>query len=109
MADNSTALAYIRNQGGTRSLALFRETQDLFGWLNENDVSLQTTFIPGRRNALADPLSRKGQACPAEWTLHPDVCKSLWRVWDTPTIDAFATRWTNRLNFFISPVPDKKP
>ena len=31
MADNSTALAYIKNQGGTKSKALFREAQVLFG------------------------------------------------------------------------------
>lgn len=32
LCDNTVAVAYIRNEGGTRSLSLFRETRDILQW-----------------------------------------------------------------------------
>ncbi|MEL7079455.1 MAG: reverse transcriptase domain-containing protein, partial [Cyanobacteria bacterium J06582_2] len=105
-SDNTTALAYIRKQGGTRSWSLYLEARTLLLWAFERSILLSTCFVPGERNVLADRLSRQDQVLPAEWTLHSQVCASLWRLWGTPHLDAFATRDNHRLPLFVSPVRD---
>ena len=46
-ADNMTALAYLRNQGGTRSAFLNRTAQDLLRWTERHSISLLPQFIMG--------------------------------------------------------------
>ena len=106
MSDNSTVVAYIKNQGGTRSWDLCQEALDLLQWSREQHISLQCRYIPGQRNVLADQLSRRNQILPAEWSLHPDVCRAIWRVWGSPHIDLFATARNRKLALYCSPVPD---
>ena len=106
MSDNSTVVSHIRHQGGTRSWQLCARTLGLLRWCQEQNVQLQSRFIPGRRNVLADQLSRRAQVLPAEWSLHPDVCHHLWKVWGAPHIDLFATRLNHRLPVYCSPLPD---
>ena len=60
-ADNTTALAYLKNQGGTRSAVLNQTAQDLLRWAELHSVSLLPQFIMGRNNVLADALSRPNQ------------------------------------------------
>ena len=52
-ADNTTALAYLKNQGGTRSAVLNRTER--------HSITLLPQFIMGRNNVLADALSRPNQ------------------------------------------------
>ena len=68
-ADNTTALAYLKNQGGTRSAVLNRTAQDLLRWAEHHSVTLLPQFIMGRNNVLADALSRPNQILGSEWTL----------------------------------------
>ena len=56
-ADNTTALAYLRNQGGSRSAVLNQTAQDLLRWAELHSISLLPQFIMGRNNVLADSLS----------------------------------------------------
>ena len=53
-SDNSTALSYIRKQGGTRSWKLFRLVEELLLWAEEKEVTLVPRFIEGKRNKVAD-------------------------------------------------------
>ena len=62
--------------------------------------------IPGRLNVVADKLSRLGQTIPTEWSLLPEVFRSICSRWHRPKIDLFATRFNNMLPLFVSPVPD---
>ena len=55
---------------------------------------------------LADQLSRKNQTLPSEWSLHPQVCKQIWKIWDTPWMDLFTTKLNHQLPVYISPIPD---
>ena len=57
-ADNTTALAYLKNQGGTRSVVLNQTAPDLLRWAELHSVTLLPQFIMGRNNVLADALSR---------------------------------------------------
>ncbi|XP_066962241.1 uncharacterized protein [Macrobrachium rosenbergii] len=79
-ADNTTALAYIRKQGGTHSWSLYETARELLVWAEEIGTRLVTRFIQGERNVAADLLSRKNQVLSNEWTLHPLVCEELWKL-----------------------------
>ena len=68
-ADNTTALAYLKNQGGTRSAVLNQTAQDLLRWAELHSVTLLPQFIMGRNNVLADALSRPNQILGSEWAL----------------------------------------
>ena len=102
-SDNTTALSYIRRQGGTKSWKLFRLVEELILWAEEKEITLIPKFIEGKKNALADTLSRKGQIVNTEWTLNSQVCQSLWKTWGCPQVDAFATALTKRLPNYFSP------
>ena len=104
--DNSTVVAYINRQGGTRSPSLWNETLLLFRETHSWSVTLRARHIPGRLNVIADQLSRAGQILPTEWSLHQDIVQDLFDRWGTPTLDLFATRYNKRCPVFVSPVPD---
>ena len=104
--DNSTALAYIRNQGGTRSSSCLLEARKILLWAEERDILLLPRFVPGELNVRADALSRESQVLQSEWVLHPDICRALWRLWGAPLVDLFASSKNNRLPNFCSPLPE---
>ena len=106
MSDNVSAVAYLRNQGGTRSVALFQEVRVLLLWCQEWHIELFPTFIPGKRNVVADQLSRPNQVLQTEWSLCPHVFLLLLRAVPNMEVDLFATRWNNKLPRFVSPYPD---
>ncbi|XP_064107554.1 uncharacterized protein LOC135216312 [Macrobrachium nipponense] len=107
-ADNTTALAYIKKQGGTRSDSLYEAAKDLLLWAKERNITLLTHFIEGEKNVRADLLSRERQVLTTEGTLHHEVCNRLWELWGEPTIDLFATQKTKRLPVYCSPIPDQE-
>ena len=104
--DNSTTVSYIRKEGGTRSHVLMELTRQLYSLVEQHDISLSCRHIPGCLNVLADSLSRRHQILPTEWSLHPQIVRGLWHVWERPHLDLFATRHNAKLPMFVSPVPD---
>ena len=62
--------------------------------------------VSSRRLVLADVLSRRGQVVGTEWSLHPQVARSLLRVWGNPSIDLFATCLNVKLPLYCSLVLD---
>jgi hypothetical protein len=104
--DNTTTIAYINHQGGTRSWTLMTETQELFDLIQKLGGVIRSRHIPGHLNVLADRLSRKDQILATEWSLLPDVLQILWKIWDKPHVDLFATRHNFKLPLYVSPVPD---
>ena len=104
--DNTTVLSYLKRQGGTRSQSLLFWTQKVFQICQEIDLEFQSRHIPGRRNLLADQLSRRNQVVHSEWSLNQSVLVHLWSIWGLPQIDTFATQFNNRLPRYFSPLPD---
>ena len=108
MIDNTTAVAYIRNQGGTRSPALLKLTTRIWTLATKLEVTLIPTHIKGQNNVLADLASRAGQILPAEWTLTQSAWS--WLVnqspWGQPQVELFANRWNHLLPVFMSPCDD---
>ena len=106
MCDNSTVVAYVNKQGGTVSRALCLLTSRLLRWTESFDVHLDVRYLPGQDNVLADVLSRRRQVVGTEWSLHPQVARSLLRVWGNPSIDLFVTCLNAKLPVYCSLVPD---
>ena len=106
MCDNSTVVAYVNKQGGTVSRALCSLASRLLRWMESLDIHLDARYLPGQANVLADLLSRRRQIVGTEWSLHPQVARSLLRVWGNPLIDLFAMTLNAKLPRYCSLVPD---
>ena len=106
MCDNSTVVAYVNKQGGTVSRALCLLASRLLRWMESLDIHLNARYLPGQANVVADLLSRRGQVVGTEWSLHPQVARSLIRVWGNSSIDLFATSLNAKLPLYCSLVPD---
>ena len=102
--DNSTAVSYLRKEGGTRSPFLNSLTQRILHWAESLSISLVPQFIPGSLH-LADTLSRPHQLPHTEWSLHPEVFQSLSRLWPVQ-IYLFATSEYHRCSLYFSPFRD---
>ena len=58
MCDNAVTVAYIKNEGGTRSHTLMKMTIRLLKWCDSKAITLVPVHLPGLRNIQADSLSR---------------------------------------------------
>ena len=103
--DNSTAVSYLRKEGGTRSPFLNSLTQGILRWAESLSIRLLPQFIPRSLNVLADSLSRPHQLPHTEWSLHPEVFQSLSRLWPVQ-IDLFATSDNLHCSVYFSPFRD---
>ncbi|XP_046974478.1 uncharacterized protein LOC124540800 [Vanessa cardui] len=87
--DNKTAVAYLRNEGGTKSQTLLDLTYKIFHLLHNWDISLTINHIPGIYNAEADRLSRLRTH--PEWHVLPQGTSPVFARWGTPVVDLFAS------------------
>ncbi|XP_021355212.1 uncharacterized protein LOC110451492 [Mizuhopecten yessoensis] len=104
--DNSTVVAYLQKQGGTRSHVLCALAIRILLLCQEWCLTIQVKHLPGRLNVLADTLSRRLQPVLTEWQLDPSIFRAICLVWDRPHVDLFATALNHQLPTFVSPVPD---
>lgn len=106
--DNATVVSYINKQGGTHAPELCYLTWDLLKWCILHKIKIQSVHIPGRRNILADALSRGRQIIRmTEWSLNTTVVNLLFQQLGTPVIDLFATSANKKLPVFCSPLPEE--
>ena len=99
--DSTTALAYIKNMGGTKSSACMYVTKGIWTWAQNNNCWFTIAHVPGILNVLADLRSRCfNSLCQVNLT----VCKQF----GTPDIDLLASRINHKLQMYVSwePVPD---
>jgi hypothetical protein len=108
VSDNTSAVASINNQGGSRSLSLTQSVSRILLWAQDRRILLSARHLAGRLNILADLLSRNSGVCQTEWTLSHRVLAPLWQAWGRPSVDLFATRFNHRLPLFVSPVEDPR-
>ena len=82
MCDNAVTVAYIKNEGGTRSHTLMQMTIRLLKWCDSKAITLVPVHLPGVRNIQADSLSRVGQTLTTEWTMamHAESTTSVCQV-----------------------------
>ena len=106
--DNSTVVAYINKQGGTRSPEMCALLWKIMTWCHHYHITLKARHTPGCLNLMADLLSRSNQvqSWSTEWSLHPQVFKQICQKWFTPHVHLFATHLNHKLLLYVSPVPD---
>ncbi|XP_046972743.1 uncharacterized protein LOC124539394 [Vanessa cardui] len=80
-SDNRTVIAFIRNEGGTRSGPLLELTKVLLRLVDSLNIILLPHHLPGVYNTEADHLSRKRVA--PEWHLLPEATEKIFGVWGT--------------------------
>ena len=103
--NNSTAVSYLCKEGGTRSPFLNSLAQGILRWTESLSIRLLPQFIPGSLNVLADSLSCPHQLPHTEWSLHPEVFRSISRMWPVQ-LDLFATSANRQCSIFFSPFRD---
>lgn len=104
-SDNTSTIAYLRNQGGTRSRGLNQEAQGILRWAEDVGTEVRPQYLKGSKNVVADALSRPNQIQGTEWTLCQEVVDKLVHLWPA-TIDLFATSLNYRLPVYFAPLRD---
>jgi hypothetical protein len=85
--DNTTALAYVKEEKGTCSQLVLAEAALVL--VHQMSVCILPVYIPTGENILADATSRF-QEIP-DWHLHPFVFQAIAARWGLPVIDLFAS------------------
>ena len=104
-ADSTTAIAYLKKLGGTKSPTLNAISQSILQLCESWNVLLLPQFIAGSLNVMADALSRRNQVLGFEWTLCADVFRELQRCWSV-SVDLFSTNLNYQLPVYFFPVLD---
>ena len=99
--DNTTAVAYLRKAGGTRSPLLNTLAQEFLRWTESLSIRLAPQFLPGSNSVLADALSHPHQLPHTEWSLNMTVFLSLRRLWPVQIV-LFATSANHRCSIYFS-------
>ena len=102
--DNSTVIAYLRNQGGTKSPFLNSIAQRILRWSESIPVILAPQFIKRKDNVLADSLSRPNQVQGSEWTLKQEVFLDLQRRWPV-MLELLATSLSHQCSLIFFALP----
>ena len=105
MTDNTTAVAYVRNMGGSHSLLCNNIAREIWEWCIPRNIWISVSHIPGEFNVIADQASRVFDDS-TEWKLNVDVFNRIVKLLGTPTIDMFASRLNHQLTPYVSWLPD---
>ena len=103
--DNTTAIAYINNMGGCKSIDCNRLAVDIWNWCLERQIYVIAAFLPGKYNIEADYFSRHFND-QLEWQMNKKIFKKLCNIWGTPDIDLFASRINAQLTNYVAWKPD---
>ena len=100
--DNSTAIAYLNNKGGTHSHQLLHLTLEIWKSCETKRLYLLAQHVPERNNVVADEESRKMKDN-NDWKIDSNVIQPLIKECQ---IDLFASRLTHQLDKYVSWRPD---
>ena len=105
-SENTSVVAYISKQGGTKSAELCALMWRILTWCHQNKVTLRARHVPGSLNVIADGLSRRNQIQSTEWSLSPQIFKQISKLWESPQVDLFATSLNKKLPTYVCPILD---
>lgn len=103
--DNVTAVSYINNFGGVKSLNCQKQAKNIWLWAFQRNIHLSAEHLPGSTNILADRASRIFDDN-TEWTLVSHVFSKVLDKFGSFSIDLFASRLNNKLPLYASWKPD---
>ena len=102
MMDSMTAVSYIREQGGSKSLACNAIARKIWLWAFERQIWLSSEHLVGSLNVTADYESRHFQM-ETEWMLDKSVFKNVvLKSGFEPNIDLFVSRVNCQITKFVS-------
>ena len=87
--DSSTALAYVRKEGGTVSRPLLLLAREILLFAHQRQIRIFPIFISSEENHLADAASRFLDL--PDWFLPAEVFRQIVRRWGLPIVDLFAS------------------
>ena len=108
MCDNTSAIAYVQKQGGTKSSEMNDLARQLCLWAEQQSMTLVPRHLPGHLNVVADQLSRRGQVIPSEWSLNQSIVDMVFKTWGRPHVDLFALNSNKKLQTYFSPIWEKE-
>ena len=98
--DNSTAKAYLCNQGGTVSPFLSRVACQILSLTDKHGITLIPAYIPTHLNVEADYLSW-GWLLPV-WHLLPQVAHAAFCHWVLPEVDLLASSHSTQCQHYYT-------
>ena len=96
-SDNSTAKAYLCNQGGTVSPFLSRLACWILGLTDKHGITFIPAYIPTQLNEEADYLSQ-GQMFP-KWYLLLQVVQATFHLWGVLEVDLLTSSHATQCQF----------
>ena len=75
---------YKQGGGGMKSGPLCALLWRILTWCTRRRATLRARHIPARLNVTADKLFRLGHTIQTEWSLHPEVFKTICSRWHQP-------------------------
>ena len=103
--DNVTAVSYLREMGGSRSLSCNKLANEIWHWCLARSLWISVTHIPGSHNVMADKESRVFDG-KTEWKLDSNAFAYCTELWGQPEIDMFASRLNYQFKPYVSWRPD---
>ena len=104
-SDNSTAVAYVNNKGGVKSIDCHRQAKAIWEWALPRNINLSAEHLPGSDNTMADKASRIFDEN-TEWALDSTVYHKIQAHFTKFDIDLFASRLNAKNNIYSSWKPD---
>ena len=98
--DNTTAVTYINNMGGNKSIDCNRVARQLWLWCIKHNIWVSAVHIPGTENIEANRQSRIFDKN-AEWSLRDTTFNQICKEFFTPTIDLFASRLNHKVDTYV--------
>ena len=98
--DNSTAKAYLCNQGGTVSPFLSRLACHILSLTNKYGITLLPAYIPTHLNVEADSLSWYQSLL--EWQLLPQVAQVAFCLWGLLEVDLMAASHSTQCQHYYT-------
>ena len=92
--DNTSALAYINNLGGTVSPELVDLAKTQWMWCLERNIHITAQHLPGVQNHIADVESWT-MVDRSDWKLNPILFKRIINIFGPIEVDQFASRLTD--------------
>ena len=106
MCDNTTAIAYVNNMGGSKSQKCDQIAKEIWEYCVDRNIYISAAHIPGKQNVIADRCSRIFNDG-TEWQLLPNLFSNLMKSFDfEPDIDLFASRLNLQVQKYVSWQPD---
>ena len=99
--DNTAALSYIVNMGGTQSMPMLIIAKRIWDYLLQHKITITAEWIPSHLNTIADWESRNVSDS-TEWKLCPKIFRSVCQLMEWPEIDLFASRISHQLKNYFS-------